>query len=337
MLTTEQQAVRATGWGASEAAAVIGRSRYGSPIEAVLKKRGVAKHETSEPMKWGNRLESVVLDAYEEEMQKTVLRSNSVGVLRSNKFPHVLCTPDALDVTGLIHPKTFDPAAPYAWAHRTVQAKTCRFADRHEWGNQGTDAVPDEYFIQVQVEMGVLGLKEADLPVLFGGNDFRVFHVEFSQELFESIADRLERAWRDYIEGDSLPKVDGTQGYQEWLTAKFAERKDKFTREADEEETKLLAELKTLQASLTPSEERINTIKNELRARIKDSYGISADGVGKVLWVGGEMTKKTEWKPLAEAALASLEIFDKDGAAFLLSKFTRQEPSQRILRPYWND
>ena len=56
-------------------------------------------------------------------------------------------------------------------------------------GEPGTDEIPDYYMTQVQHYLAVTGVKTADVAVLIGGNDFRIYTIEADEEL-QSFVDR---------------------------------------------------------------------------------------------------------------------------------------------------
>ena len=61
----EWLAGRHTGIGASEAAAVLGLSRYKSPLEVYLEKIGeLGPQDDSERMYWGRKLEAIIAQEY---------------------------------------------------------------------------------------------------------------------------------------------------------------------------------------------------------------------------------------------------------------------------------
>src|SRR5262245_47569975 len=60
-------AARLTGIGASESAAVLGESRWSSPLKVYAEKIGVIEHDPDEQLEaqyWGSRLERIVADEF---------------------------------------------------------------------------------------------------------------------------------------------------------------------------------------------------------------------------------------------------------------------------------
>ena len=316
-LTAEQKEIRSTGIGASEAALVLGRSKYGAPIDVFRRKRhGFASEGETLPQKRGRLFEAPILQWYAEDMGVELITQPNLGTRRSKGFPHLLATPDAINVR----------------MDRSVDAKALRWERQVEFGAQGTDDIPDDYLIQLQVQMGVYEKPEGDLAVLFGVDDFRIFHVEFSPHLFLRIGSLVEDFWTNHIETGKPPGPDASESYSRWLSEAFAHRKTKVIREASPEEAKILRDLYVETRALETIEAKVTKARNELRAAIGEDYGLRAPGA-KVLWTGGEPGEKTDWKAVAQAALLTVKVLDpKADVEGFIKQHTITRPTARQLR-----
>jgi len=315
-LTEAQQVIRATGVGASEVAAIVGKSKWATPIDVYRSKTEPrVEAEELEVFKRGRHLEAAVLGWYEEEVGAKLERQPTLGTLRSKDFPHVVATPDAFDRARGI----------------SVQAKTHRFDAQVEYGAQGTDQIPQHELIQVTMEMGVLGVDVAHLPVLFGGDEFRIYHVPFSRPLFVKLGEAVEAFWENHVAKRVPPPIDGSPGYAEFLASIFATRKTQVVKQASPEDADAIAMLKELRGTRTALEEREMALKNQLRLSIGEDYGLQAES-GRALWTGGAELARTNWKELAEA-LSTLVPADR--AATLVREHTVKSISPRQLRLIW--
>jgi putative phage-type endonuclease len=194
----EWLAARRTGIGGSDAAAVLGLSRWRSPLDVFIDKIGEGGDTEDTPaMYWGRRLERIILDAYVEQTGVSV--DAPVGVyrmLRSSERPWQLYSPDALA------------------ADRLVEIKTARTAEG--WGEPGSDEVPDEYAVQVQHGMAVTGLPRCDVAVLIGGSDFRVYTVERDDQLITHLIAAEAAFWRRVELRDPPPPRTYTEAQRLW-------------------------------------------------------------------------------------------------------------------------
>lgn len=179
---------RGTYIGGSDVAAVLGVSPYRNIGEVWLEKvRAQEALESGDQAgdiemetrftRWGKRWEAVVLDEYADVAQVKELRRPGLRLFRHPEFPFIGGTIDGEATTN------FGDLI-------TVEAKTTdAFYQSREkvWGDQGTDEVPPWYVPQVVQYMLVrshLGYDtRTDIPVLIGGNDFRIYSVDYDREL----------------------------------------------------------------------------------------------------------------------------------------------------------
>jgi len=172
---------RQTGIGGSDAAAVLGLSKWKTPLEVYMEKRGEAGgQDDNESMLWGRALEPVIRQQYAERTGRVVRVPQ--GILRHPEHNFMLANLDGVTDDG-----------------RLLEIKTARSGQ--EWGEVGTDMVPQAYLIQVQHYLSVTALSVADVAVLIGGSDFRLYEVPADAELQEMIIDGEAAFWQRVIEG----------------------------------------------------------------------------------------------------------------------------------------
>ncbi len=150
--------------------------------------RSDAKEET-EPMHWGTRNEPTILDAFEDYIGAKIERN-----------PAHLTTEDG--ILGCHLDGRF--------GNHVVEAKN-KGRETAEWGAPGTDEVPVYVRTQVIHNMYVSGLRgTAYIPVLFSGNKFRVYQVEYPEALAEAQAAFCRDWWEKYVVTDTPPPAATT-------------------------------------------------------------------------------------------------------------------------------
>lgn len=187
-------AERRKGVGGSDIAAVLGIHPYMSAFELYLEKRGELPPKDlsdNQAVHFGNVLEDTVAQEYTRRTGRKVARVNRI--LQHPKYPWVLANIDRR-VVG---------------EKRVLECKTADRFTAHQWGEEGTDTVPDHYFTQVQWYMGVTGAEIADLAVLIGGNQFTTYTLERDDELIEIMLDRADGFWKA-VQNGIPPHVDGS-------------------------------------------------------------------------------------------------------------------------------
>jgi putative phage-type endonuclease len=184
MLSIEQRELRHRGIGGSEAAAALGLSPWMTAFELYHVKRAPLAEESDAPwLRWGQLLEPVVRDEYARETGRAVTAKNETLRHPEPDRPWMLCTPDGITACG-----------------RLYEGKIARMGGP-EWGEPGTDQVPLPYLIQVQHNMAVTGLPVADLAVLIGNSDFRVYTIAADAELQQQIAEAEAAFWQRVLDG----------------------------------------------------------------------------------------------------------------------------------------
>jgi len=86
---------------------------------------------------------------------------------------------------------------------RVLEVKTASSAEG--WGEPGSDEIPDDCLCQAQHYLLVTGLKTADVAVLIGGHDFRLYEVAADKELQEIMAMQEAEFWQRVEAGDPPP------------------------------------------------------------------------------------------------------------------------------------
>ena len=180
------QAKRRLGLGATDAGPVCGVSPWRTAFEVYLDKIGeLPDREPTAAMEWGTRLEPVVAAAYAERR----------GVELSK--PPMRWHPD--------YPWMFANIDRESEDRRIVELKTASAWVADEWGDDGTDQAPEGYVLQVSHQMAVANIDLADIAVLIGGSDFRVFHIERNRQL-ETRLIEIESAFWECVQRREPPE-----------------------------------------------------------------------------------------------------------------------------------
>ncbi len=134
----------------------------------------------------GNILEAPVLDWAEQQL----------GRIRRNCHVAIAGCPLATNIDGLIE-ENGEP----------VEGKTTGIVGPvyEEWGDDGSDQVPDRVMVQCHGHMIVTGADVCHVPVLIGGRGFLMFHVERCPSLCDVITTLAARFWTNHVETATPP------------------------------------------------------------------------------------------------------------------------------------
>jgi len=247
--------LRATGIGGSEVGTICGFNKWESPFTLWAKKTGrIDAHvQPNEAMEWGNRLEPVVLDKFEDTHPEFTLHRN-VGTWSHPDRPWQLANPDAL----------FEHEGEFG----IVEVKTAQYED--DW----SDGVPAHYMTQVQWYLQTFGYSKAWVVALFHGNRYREFPVEASRFAQDAALVDVER-FRDHMLHDVQPDYDGALSTYTTIRAIHPDISDDEVELGDLGVYYQLAEVKYKQAEQE---------MNEMKSRVLDAMGSAKRGLIEGRW-----------------------------------------------------
>lgn len=286
--------LRRTGIGGSDAAASVGLSKWKTPLDLYLDKKGQIETAENESMAWGHKLEPVIRQEYANRTGRTV--SVPPGIIRHPTVDFALMTPDGI-----------------ADDSRVLQVKTARTAEG--WGEPGSDEIPQEYLLQVTHEMFVTGLGVADVAVLIGGSDFRIYVVEADTELQRMLIDREREFWGHVQRDEPPPPVNREDVKRRWRISSGAQ-----CRASDAAES-VARRLAISKAWLKLLEEQIDGTTAELQEYMTDAAELVSES-GEVL---------ATWKNIKANPRFDLDRFKIEQPELYKSYLRDAAPQRRFL------
>lgn len=176
---------RQSGIGGSEIAAIVGLNQYKTPMQIWESKvNPVVDEETSQPAYWGTVLEDVVAKEYALRTGRKVQRLTKQ--MMHPDFSFAIANIDRAVINPDIAGRVFWKDGKLT-TDRILECKTANGFMAKQWGEAGTDSVPDAYLIQCQWYMGVTGASVCDLAVLIGGQDFRIYTIARDDDLINDL------------------------------------------------------------------------------------------------------------------------------------------------------
>jgi putative phage-type endonuclease len=291
-------AERRSGIGGSDAAAALGLSRYRSPYQLWLEKRGqLAETPDNWSMRWGRALEADLRQHYSDITGRSVFLASGTGIVRHPTIPWMLCTPDG---------GTDDK--------RLLEIKTSR--SNEGWGEPGTDQVPEHYLLQVQHSLIVTGFVVADVVLGVYGVEPAIYHVEADPELHEAIIDGEREFWR-YVESGEPPQI---QTYAD-VVARYGRRSVANAIMADQQINSTLQQLLGLRATMKELESLEETAKADVMKYLADNDTL-VDGNGNVLCT---------WKQAKAGEKFDIKTFRARHPDLYVQFLTAGEPNRRFL------
>lgn len=283
---------RKTGIGGSDVAAILGLSKWRTPLTVYQEKRGeIGSQPDNNAMRWGRYLEPVVRQAYADETGRIVYGGPN-QIIRHPTHEFAIVSPDG-------------------WTDddRVFEAKTARTAEG--WGEPGTDEIPQPYLLQVQHAMMVMELPLADVAVLIGGSDFRIYEVPADRELHAMLLDAEAEFWSRVQRGIPPEPVSYAD-----MQARYGRASRAASVVASVDVEQAIARLRAIKAE----RETLDAAEEDARAVVMAALGENdtlVDPAGKTLctWKAAAGSKRLDTAALKAAMPDVYERFVKSGEA----------------------
>lgn len=244
----EWLALRRKSIGGSDAAGIIGLSRWSSPYTVWADKTGrIPDKPDTEAMRIGRDLEDYVARRWCEATGKRCRRKNVILYNRLYPFAHADIDREVIGEDAGLECKT------------TSALNVRKFRDVE---------FPEEYYAQCVHYLAVTGFSRWYLAVLVFGRGFYVYTLERDQAEIEALM-QAERTFWQYVKTDSPPPVDGGMPTTEAIQTIYAESSGQsiqlFGREA------ALREYQELRDRRGVLETRMREIENIVKLDMQDA------------------------------------------------------------------
>jgi len=306
---------RPFGIGGTDIAAIVGLSAYKTPLEIWSRLMGISAPETKDMLhlRFGQHAESFIASEYERVTNR-----------KTHVYPETVFHPQHSLMFGHIDrfvgncgdsPRVIDGQVV---AERLLECKTASAFNRNDWGDSGTDQIPASYLMQCAWYQAITQCEYADVAVLLGNNEFRIYHLKRDKELEELLIGHALRFWQDHVLTKIPPKPLTTQD----ASLLFPQHKSDLKIEADAcvlETLSQYRELLSKSAALTQESERLKT---QILTYMADAEGLTSCGKTLATWKNTKPSQRIDTKALAAAHpnIASAFTSSVEGARRFLLK-----------------
>ncbi len=263
--------------GGSDIAAVLGLSRFKTPLQLWAEKTGqIIPEDISGKMqvRLGNKLEATVCDLFTEETGKKVARVNEALV--HPKYPYL---------RGLIDRRVVGEKA-------ILEAKTTSPWNSRAWEGE---SMPQDYILQTMFYMELAGAERGYLACLIGNQEFVYKVIERDDKLQKEIIAKAVDFWTRYIEPKVMPTMI-TSRDAETLYGLYPLGDEGEAIELDDTANALVDTLLAHQEDYKALDNQIEKVKNDLRVLLKDHTSGVTDK-WKITWTNQE-TNRIDLKKL---------------------------------------
>lgn len=267
--------LRQKGIGGSDASAVAGLNRYKSPVAVFLEKTNqITPDEPGEAAYWGNRLEDLVAREFTIQTGLRVQRSNKM-------YQH----PDHPFMLGNVDRLILDKGG------RGLGILECKTASAFKLGEWEDDRVPDEYAIQLQHYMAVLGVDYGYFAVLIGGQKFQYKLVERNDKIIDSLIEIENEFWNKHVVPGIPPLMDGSNASTDLLNQLYPVSQPATEIELDEEQAIMVQKLIDAKEVAKQAEEQVKLLENQLKATMGENEVAVFRGEPLLTWKTTQSTR----------------------------------------------
>jgi putative phage-type endonuclease len=271
--------------GGTDLAAICGLNPYRTALDVYLDKTSDdISEETNAAMRWGNLLEDVVAKAYSEDTGYFLKIAD--GPIYHSEYKFLAANIDrwAYD----LHPFKSEMNTKHI-----LECKTTGFTKAKEWGDLGTDQIPESYLIQVAYYAAICDIPKVDIAVLIGGQDFRIYTYERNRELEDKLIKIACNFWHNHIEKRIPPKCVNTRD-----TFNLFPQSHNCEIVAESNIMEKWEQLKSLKDEESRIADTIEKLKTDIQEFMRD-YDVLIDNQGNVI---------ATWKNTAPKSLVDLKI-----------------------------
>lgn len=266
---------RRRGVGASDAAVILGLSKWKSPMGLYAEKVGLVpiSQEENDLLEWGNRLEPVIALKYSDETGRQVQDPGPFTIQQSLDADFQIATLDRIVAgAGMVH----DNAPVLGNGPGVLELKNVIEFKREDWEEEP----PLVYQVQVQHQLAVTGFKWGSIAAIIGGRSFVWQDIPRNERFIAMLRQREEEFWRRVV-NQQPPPPDGSDATTEVLKALYPKEQDGEIVPAPAELIAYADQLAAAKLEIKAAKAKEKEAENRIKAFIGEHLGcVLPNGVG---------------------------------------------------------
>lgn len=305
---------KATRYGGSEAAAIFGLNPFKSPRDVWMDKKGLSQPiEKSFRMKAGNYLEAGVARLWADDAGFTLIESTTKKGIGSEPIEYWIH--DEYDFIG------GSPDARFWLDDGRTQNNKGVLEIKTTGAMFDHDNYPDSWDIQIMTYLGLMGYKKGIIAWFeFKSYELKWIEIDFDQEMYDSIIQKLVEFHNTYIVNDIEPPLMNTRDLlDKYPSHKEGKRMDASSINGIEE---LYTNIISLQEKVKPAIEMIDKLKDEVKMIMGDAESIIANEIPLFTFKTSKDKEVLDVKKLQEEApdIYNAYLITKPGSRRFLVK-----------------
>jgi len=318
---------RRLGIGGSDIGAIMGLSKWKSPVDVWLDKTGRTEPdlEMSEPAYFGIELESFVAAEYSKRSGNKVQRVNQI--IKHPQHAWMLANIDRAVVADGSRAR-LDKDGKLTGIKGLLECKTASAYLEREWSD---GSAPLAYVAQCQWYMAVTGAEWCDLAVLIGGQKYVCHRIDRDESLIDAVIEAGRQFWFNVLDGS--PPTPRTP--EETLALFPTNSRDDLVLASDDIMHALEA-YQLLKQKAKGVDDEMAAVKAAIQSFIGPHSGLcDLQGSPLATWKQSKPSQKTNWKDAAAEIKAELiDAGHEDLAEIvrdIINAHTTEQPGARPL------
>ena len=273
--------------GGSDVGAILGVNPYKSIVDVYVDKTEGSNFKGNELTHWGHMLEGTILKEFSSKHKELIVYEVPYSVV--NDF--LIANLDG----ALKDKETGD--------YGVLEIKTTSLWNKKDWED---DVIPQYYYAQVQHYLMLTGYKFAYIAVLIGGQQYKEFKIERSEEDINLIRNKATEFYQENLLKKIPPMPDGSDAYMNYLKQKALE--------IENNEVIEFADLEEKAVKIKELSKEINSLKKE-QDLLKEEIMLELINNGTQKGVAGKFkfniqTRKTpDFEAMAKENLELMEQY----------------------------
>ena len=279
--------LRAKRIGGSDVGAILGVNPYKSIVDVYVDKTEGSNFKGNELTHWGHMLEGTILKEFSNKHKELIVYEVPYSVV--NDF--LIANLDG----ALKDKETGD--------YGVLEIKTTSLWNKKDWED---DVIPQYYYAQVQHYLMLTGYKFAYIAVLIGGQQYKEFKIERSEEDISLIRNKATEFYQENLLKKIPPMPDGSDAYMNYLKQKALEIENNKVIEFSDLEEKA-AKIKELSKEINSLKKEQDLLKEEVMLELINN-GTQKGVAGKFKF--NIQTRKTpDFEAMAKENLELMEQY----------------------------
>lgn len=289
--------------GGSDIGAIIGCNPYKTIIDVYLEKTSTEPviEPENEAIYWGNVLERLVFEKYLKNTKRHEV------VYHNQTFKHKDYDFLGANLDFLVNDNDKQKII--------IECKTAGARMSGQWGEEGTDDIPDSYLCQVAWYSAITGIPRVDIAVLIGGQDFRIYTYKKNPQFEADLIINAVNFWNNHVLKRIAP-VPYNENEANILYTKSQLQKV----EADKKVFESYKNLKALTKQVKDIEAKMTEEKYIIKEFMKNNEAL----------IDEEQTELITWKCSKTSKIFDTKSFQKDQPE-LYSKYLKNKKQSRMF------